>query len=150
MLRWIGNLFAIGWFIHAVLMAILLGIIVSILVAAGSIAIIRDGVVSMAPIGLTILIPLTFVFALTGWIPWFRKCYYKLPWLYPLHVMLVMNLLLLSVVELILYKGLSTMSTLHHVVTAIIAIAVFVLGRWWICRYLAKHPKVIHKYDRID
>lgn len=151
MVRFISNFIAIWWFFLALIWAIVLGIVMTLgLLFFEIIPMMKSGAAMGTPTGFAMLAFIAFAFALTGWIPSFRKCYYKLPWLYPLVVMIMMNALIIAIAEWILYEGLSTMDTTHHVVTVIIVLAELILGRWLMCKYLAKNPKVIHKYDRIQ
>ena len=105
---------------------------------------------SSEPIGFVFLFLFGLVFGITGWVPAFRRCYYKLPWLYPLSTIMTMDLLILSIAEAILAKGLQVSSTSRHAATIIIMILQVVICRIVMCIYLKKNPMVLHKYDRVE
>ena len=90
------------------------------------------------------------IFSITGWVPAFRRCYYKLPWLYPLCMMLTMHLFILSIAEVILAKGFAVMNELRHTITIIIMIVQIIACRALMCWYLRKNPMIIRKYDRVE
>ena len=105
---------------------------------------------SSTTIGFIVLFIAGLVFALTGWIPAFRKCYYKLPWLYPTCMILTIHLFILSVAETIIYKGYTVISTPRHIAAVIIMIIQLIVCRAIMCWYLKKHPMVLKKYTQIE
>lgn len=90
------------------------------------------------------------VLALTGGVPAFRKCFYKLPWLYPLSMIFTMHLVILSIAEAILSKGFEVISQQRHLVTVLIMVVQVIVCRVLMCIYLKKHSMVLHKYDRVE
>lgn len=80
--------------------------------------------------------------AITGWVPAFRKCYYKLPWLYPLSMIMTMHLVILSIAEAILSKGFSVVDASRHQSAVIIMVIQLIVCRAVMCIYLRKFPMV--------
>ena len=138
----ISNILAILWF-FGVLIWTILTLFMDIL------GMLKTGFTT-STIGFAFLFIACFVFAITGWVPAFRRCYYKLPWLYPLSMMLTMHLGILSIAEIILAKGFEVISTPRHVVAIVIMIIQVIVCRAVMCIYLKKNPMVLHKYDRVE
>jgi lysylphosphatidylglycerol synthetase-like protein (DUF2156 family) len=105
---------------------------------------------SSSTVGFVFLFLVGFVFWITGLVPAFRKCYYKLPWLYPLSMIMTMHLVILSIAEEILAKGFQVISTPRHVAAIVIMIVQVVGCRLIMCIYLKKNPMILHKYDRVE
>jgi lysylphosphatidylglycerol synthetase-like protein (DUF2156 family) len=146
----ISNILAILWFF-----GVLMWTVISLFI--GNIMIFFMDIVGMlktgfttSTIGFAFLFIAGLVFAITGWVPAFRRCYYKLPWLYPLSMMLTMHLGILSIAETILAKGFEVISTPRHVATIVIMIIQVIVCRVLMCIYLKKNPMVLHKYDRVE
>lgn len=150
MKRIIGNIFAVLWFFGVMIWVILFVALVDIMIIfMDIIGPIKSGF-SSTTIGFIVLFIAGLVFALTGWIPAFRKCYYKLPWLYPTCMILTMHLFILSVAETIIYKGYTVISTPRHIAAVIIMIIQLIVCRAVMCWYLKKHPMVLKKYTQIE
>lgn len=150
MKRIIGNIFAVLWFFGVMIWVILFVALVDIMIIfMDIIGPIKSGF-SSTTIGFIVLFIAGLVFALTGWIPAFRKCYYKLPWLYPTCMILTMHLFILSVAETIIYKGYTVISTPRHIAAVIIMIIQLIVCRAIMCWYLKKHPMVLKKYTQIE
>lgn len=150
MKRIIGNIFAVLWFFGVMIWVILFVALVDIMIIfMDIIGPIKSGF-SSTTIGFIVLYIAGLVFALTGWIPAFRKCYYKLPWLYPTCMILTMHLFILSVAETIIYKGYMVISTPRHIAAVIIMIIQLIVCRAVMCWYLKKHPMVLKKYTQIE
>ncbi len=105
---------------------------------------------SQSTVGFALLMYASFMFWLTGLVPAFRRCYYRLPWLYPFNMILTMDLAILSIAETILSIGFSEVSTTRHVVAVILMVLQLVGCRIAMCIYLKKNPMVLHKYDRAE
>lgn len=150
MKRFLSNLFAILWFFGVIIWVLLFVALVDIMIIFMDILGPIQSGFSTTTIGFIVLFVAGFVFALTGWIPSFRKCYYKLPWLYPTSMILTMHLFILSVAETIINKGYTVMSTPRHVISIIIMIIQLVVCRVIMCWYLKKHPMVLKKYTQIE
>lgn len=150
MKNFLGNLFAVLWF-FGVLLGTLLFMIIAILMIFFSdiMGMIQSGF-SSTTIGFAFCIFAGIIWAITGWVPAFRRCYYKLPWLYPLSMILTMHLFILSIAEVILAKGYETMNPTNHVIALIIMVIQVVACRIAMCVYLKKYPMVLKKYDRIQ
>lgn len=150
MKRFLSNLLAILWFFGVIIWVLLFVALVDIMIIFMDILGPIQSGVSTTTIGFIVLFVAGFAFALTGWIPPFRKCYYKLPWLYPTSMILTMHLFILSVAETIINKGYTVMSTPRHVISIIIMIIQLVVCRVIMCWYLKKHSMVLKKYTRIE
>ena len=145
----ISNILAILWFFGVLIWTVLFLFIVNILIFLVNIVRMLKTGFPTSTVGFAFLFIACFVFAITGWVPAFRRCYYKLPWLYPLSMMLTMHLVILSIAETILAKGFEVISTPRHVVTIIIMIIQVIVCRVFMCIYLKKNSMVLHKYDRV-
>ncbi len=150
MKRFLSNLLAILWFFGVIIWVLLFVALVDIMIIFMDILGPIQSGFSTTTIGFIVLFVAGFAFALTGWIPPFRKCYYKLPWLYPASMILTMHLFILSVAETIINKGYTVMSTPRHVISIIIMIIQLVVCRVIMCWYLKKHSMVLKKYTRIE
>lgn len=143
----ISNIAAVLWF-FGVMIWMVFGLVFMLfgIIFMDIIPMLKTGFPS-STIGFTMLIVFGFIFAITGWVPAFRKCYYKLPWLYPLCTILTMDMIIISIAEVILSTGFSVISTPRHVVTIILMVVQIVVCRLAMCIYLKKFPMVLHKYD---
>lgn len=150
MKRFLSNLLAILWFFGVIIWVLLFVALVDIMIIFMDILGPIQSGFSTTTIGFIVLFVAGFAFALTGWIPPFRKCYYKLPWLYPTSMILTMHLFILSVAETIINKGYTVMSTPRHVISIIIMIIQLVVCRVIMCWYLKMHPMVLKKYTQIE
>lgn len=146
----ISNIFAVIWFFGVLLWTIFFGTIVAILIFFADIVVMLKSGFAIQTIGFVFCFLVGLIFAITGWVPAFRRCYYKLPWLYPFSMMLTMHLFILSIAEAILAKGFSVISAPRHTATIIIMIVQIVVCRIAMCIYLKKYPMVLHKYDRAE
>lgn len=150
MKRFLSNLLAILWFFGVIIWVLLFIAFVDIMIIfADILGPIQSGF-STTTIGFAVLFVVGFVFALTGWIPPFRKCYYKLPWLYPACMILTMDLFILSVAETIINNGYEVMSTPRHIISIIIMLIQLIVCRIIMSWYLKKHPMVLKKYTQIE
>ena len=146
----ISNILAVLWFFCIVIEALFFSVItILIIIFQNILGMLKSGFTS-STMGFFFLVFFGLIFAVTGWVPAFRKCYYKLPWLYPLSMMLGMHLFSLSIAEVIIAKGFSVISTPRHVITIVIMIVQVIVCRAVMCLYLKKHPMILHKYDRAE
>ena len=146
----IANIFAVLWFFGVLIWTLLIMFVAILSIFFGEIVDMLKFGFSSEPIGFVFLFLFGLVFGITGWVPAFRRCYYKLPWLYPLSTIMTMDLLILSIAEAILAKGLQVSNTSRHAATIIIMILQVVICRIVMCIYLKKNPMVLHKYDRVE
>lgn len=146
----IANAFAILWFFGVLIWTLLFMFIVILGILFGDIVVMLKSGFSSTTIGFVFLVLSGLVFGITGWVPAFRRCYYKLPWLYPLSMIMTMHLLVLSIAEAILAKGFQVISAPRHIATIIIMILQVIICRIVMCIYLKKNPMVLHKYDRVE
>lgn len=150
MKRIILNFIAVLWFFGVLIETIFFTIIITIGIFFGDIIVMLKSGFTSPTIGFLFLFLAGLIFAVTGWVPAFRICYYKLPWLYPLCMMLVMHLSILSTAEVILAKGFAVISTPRHVATIVIMIIQIIACRAAMCWYLKKNPMILRKYDRVE
>ena len=146
----ISNILACLWFFGVLLETLLFMFVVILMIFFSDIIGMLKSGFSTSTIGFIFLMLAGLIFGLTGLIPAFRRCYYKLPWLYPLSMIMTMHLAILSIAEAILATGFSVISTPRHIAAIIIMIVQIIVCRVVMCIYLKKNPMVLHKYDRID
>lgn len=146
----ISNIVAVIWFFGVVIWALIFGYIFVLGIIFADISSMLKSGFSGGTIGYVMLIFLGLIFAITGWVPAFRKCYYKLPWLYPLCMFMMMYLTIVTIAEEILAKGFSVINPTRHVVTIVIMILQIIVCRVLMCIYLRKNPMIFHKYDRVE
>lgn len=146
----ISNLFAVLWFFGVLIWTVLLLFFVNLMILFSDIMGMLKSGFSSSTMGLVFLFMVGLVFGITGLVPAFRKCYYKLPWLYPLSIIMTMHLVILSIAEEILAKGFQVISTPRHVAAIVIMIVQVVGCRLIMCIYLKKNPMILHKYDSVE
>lgn len=150
MKNFLANTFAILWFFGVLIWTIFFtGIVIIMVFFMDIMGMINSGC-SMSTIGFVFCFMASLIFAITGWVPAFRRCYYKLPWLYPLSMMLTMHLYIISIAEAILAKGYETMNPTKHTIALVIMIIQIIVCRVAMCIYLKKYPMVLKKYDRVQ
>ncbi|QNU65893.1 hypothetical protein EHE19_013465 [Ruminiclostridium herbifermentans] len=141
----ISNIFAFLWFFGVLLWVILFMLIaIPMIFFINIMGMINTGFAT-STIGLAFVFLSGFILAITGWVPAFRKCYIKLPWLYPLSSMLMIHLIILSIAEEILAKGYAVISAPRHTVTLIIMIVQIIACRIAMCFYFYKKPLIVKK-----
>lgn len=146
----ISNLLAVLWFFGVLVETLFfMAIVILIIFFSNIVGTLKSGF-STPAVGFLFCFLAGLVFAVTGWVPAFRKCYYKLPWLYPLSMMLTMHLFILSIAEAVLAKGFSVISTPRHLAAICIMVVQLIVCRAAMCIYLKKNPMVLHRYDRIE
>jgi len=146
----ISNILAILWFFGVMLGTLVMLFFFNIMIFFMDIVgPIRSGFAS-STIGFAMVFVAGLVFAITGLVPVFRRCYYKLPWLYPLSMILTMDLVILSISESIIHYGYLVMNTQRHIISVIIMIIQMVVCRLAMCAYLKKKPMVLKKYLTIE
>ena len=143
----LSNVLAVLWF-FGVLLGTVVFMLLSILVLffVNIVGVLRSGFATSC-IGFAMLFLFSLIFAVTGSVPAFRKCYYKLPWLYPLCMILTMHLTILSLAEYILSVGFSVMDQQRHMISILVMIAVVVICRIIMCIYLKKRPLILQQND---
>lgn len=146
----IANIVAILWFFGILIWALLFGVFALIMIPCYDIAGMISSGYTKSTEGLFFCFVLGVIFSLTGLIPVFRKAYYKLPWLYPFTVMLIMNLFIVSIAETIIAKGFAIDSAFHHVMAITVMSIQIIACRIAMSKYLQKYPLLIHKYDRLE
>lgn len=95
---------------------------------------------STQTIGFIFLVIFGLVFGITMHVPAFRKCFRKLPWLYPYITILMADVTILSIgIELLNY-GYQVQSDSRHTLFLWLMIAVIVVLRVAMCIYFHKKP----------
>lgn len=80
------------------------------------------------------------IFGITMLIPIFRQSFYRITWLYPFCVTLLFDLIILSIAEVTMSIGCSVHTPARRIIGIVIAIVVFVLGRFLMSMYFKKKP----------
>lgn len=142
MRRILSNVLAVIWF-FGVLVELLLFNALSILILVFDriVGTIQTGY-GTSPSGFVVCFLAGTLLAITGWVPAFRKCYYKLPWLYPLSMIMTMHLVIISIAEAILLKGFLVVNASRHLSAVIIMVIQLIVCRAAMCIYLKKYPMV--------
>lgn len=91
-------------------------------------------------VGLECVFVMGIMFSITGLVPAFRRCYIKLPWLYPLNVLLLCNLFIVSIAEEIIAKGYERVITSRHIVAIVIMLVQIIVCRVAMSIYFKKYP----------
>ncbi len=143
----LANIVAVIWFLGALIWAIFYSVVGVLGVFFFDILEMIKSGFPTSTVGFQIFLMTGIVFAITGIVPVFRRCYYKMPWLYPFCMMTMMNLFIVSIIEVVIAKGFSVINTPRHIITEIIAGIIFILCRLIMSIYIKKKPMVIHKYD---
>ena len=143
----LSKVLAILWFFGVLLETIVLMLFTNLMIFLSNIVgVLRSGFATSC-VGFIMLFLFSLIFALTGIVPAFRKCYYKLPWLYPLSMIMIMHLTILSFAEYILSVGFSVMDQQRHVISILVMIAVVVICRIIMCIYLKRRPLILQQND---
>lgn len=142
MRRIVSNLLAVLWFFGVLVEALLFSALYILVVVFDHIAgALRTGYAT-SPGGIVVCFAVGAILVITGWVPALRKCYYKLPWLYPLSMLMAMHLFIISIAEIILSKGFSVMNMPRHIITVVIMVIQLLVCRMIMCIYLKKYPLV--------
>ena len=139
MKKWISNILSVLWF-FGVLVWMLLILPFAILMLPMDISTILESGFSTQTIGFTILLVLGLVFSITMFVPAFRKCFDKLPWLFPYIIILTADVTILSIGIEILNFGYQTQNDSRHTLFLVIMILQMILCRIAMCIYCHKKP----------
>lgn len=142
MKRWISNIAAILWF-FGVLIWMLLMLPITILMLPSDITSILESGFGTQPIGFTFLLMFGLIFGITMLVPAFRKCFYKLPWLYPYITILTADITILAIGIEILNYGYQVQSDSRHTIFLILMIAQIVVCRIALCIFCHKKSMII-------
>ncbi|RKM55455.1 hypothetical protein D6853_07785 [Butyrivibrio sp. X503] len=144
-----SNLPAIIWFFGVLLWTIIYGFSLAFIMTSDIFVMLKTGY-AVTTVGVIFCSISGSIFAITGIIPAFRKCFYKLPWLYPLIMMLTMHLSILTIAEERLAKGFTVVNGPSHELAILMMIVQIVLCRGAMCFYLNKNPMALRKYDNVE
>lgn len=150
MIRFLSNVIGFLWFFLLYDIIILMGTVKWFEMLGNIFTMVEQGWVSIQPDAFTTLLIVTFFYAVTEWVPSFRKCYIKMPWLYSFCTFLLANIFIFSVTEWILVKGLSVIITSRYVITIIIAIVQIFLFKYFIGKYFWNHKEDLRKFEEYD
>ena len=146
MKRWISNIAAVLWF-FGVLIWMLLMIPITLIMLPSDITSIMDSGFGTQPIGFTFLLVFGLVFGITMLVPAFRKCFRKLPWLYPYITILTADVAILSIgIELLDY-GYQVQSDSRHTLFLVLMIVQIAVCRVAMCILCHKKPMRIARED---
>jgi len=139
MKNWISNIAAILWFFGVLLWALLL-LPLAMMMLPTDIPIILESGFSTQTIGYVFLAGFGLIFGITMLVPAFRKCFRKLPWLYPYITTLTADVTIICIgVELLNY-GYQVQSDSRHTLFLWLMIGAMVLLRITMCIYFHKRP----------
>ncbi|WP_085023699.1 hypothetical protein [Anaerovibrio sp. JC8] len=140
------DFFMYSWFLFLIFMLFIAGFALFMLIFHDIPGMISSGFVGITA-GFAIFGSMSFIVMLTGFIPVFRRCYYKFPWLYPFTIMLMMNLFIAALAEFILEQGFAVTGSPRYEITVFLMIVQVIVCRYIMCLYLKKHPVVYYKDD---
>lgn len=146
MKRWISNIAAILWF-FCILIWILLLLLIALLMLPRDITSIMESGFGVQPIGFTFLFIFGFIFGITMLVPAFRKCFYKLPWLYPYITILTADVAIIAIGIKILDYGYQVQNESRHTLFFILMIAQIVVCRVALCILCHKKTMRIVRED---
>ena len=135
----LSNLVAILWFIGMVFPLILclcfipLGLFMDI-------DTIRTSGFSTTNIGFSMFGAFGLMFSITMMVPWFKKCFKKLPWLYSYVIMFMADILIITIGIAILNYGYEVQSEARHTLFYILMLAQMIICRLAMCVYLKLKP----------
>lgn len=139
MKNWISNIAAGLWF-FGVLIWMLLMLPITLLMLPSDISSIMDSGFGTQTIGFTFLLVFGLVFGITMLVPAFRKCFRKLPWLYPYITILMADVTILSIGIEILNYGYQVQSDARHTLFLVLMIVEIVVLRIIMCIFFHKKP----------
>ena len=146
MKRWISNIAAVLWF-FGVLIWMLLMLPITLIMLPSDITSIMDSGFGTQPIGFTFLLVFGLIFGITMLVPAFRKCFRKLPWLYPYITILTADVAILSIgIELLNY-GYQVQSDSRHALFLVLMLVQIVVCRIALCILCHKKPMRIARED---
>lgn len=146
---WISNIAAVLWFFGVLLWALLMLPLVMMILPTDISTILKSGF-STQTIGYIFLAGFGLIFAITMLVPAFRKCFHKLPWLYPYITTLMADFTIIHIgIELLNY-GYQVQSDSRHTLFLWLMISVMVVLRVVMCIYFHKKPMRIarDKYEQ--
>ncbi len=145
----LSNLVAILWFVGMLLPLVLclwfipLGLFMDI-------GTIRTSGFSTVNSGFTMFGAFGLMFAITMIVPWFRKCFKKLPWLYSYVIVFMADILIIAFGILILNYGYEVQSESRHTLFYIIMLVQIIVCRLAMCVYLKWKPLNYTKEQRYE
>lgn len=133
----LGNAAAILYFLFVMWWVIFMLIFLPIVLMA-DIGIVRSSGYSIASPGATYIGMLGLFIGLSLLIPAFRKMYYKLPWMFPLVKISFLNLIIMSIADMLLNYGYEVQSPARQDLFFVIMICQIVISRVLMCVYFNK------------
>lgn len=139
MKNWISNIAAVLWFFGVLIWMLLMLPLTIIMLPTDISTIIKSGFATQT-IGFIFLVIFGLIFGITMLAPAFRKCFRKLPWLYPYITVLMADVTILSIgIELLNY-GYQVQSDSRHTLFLWLMIVAIVVLRVAMCIYFHKKP----------
>ena len=135
----ISNIVAVLWFISYVLPTILclcfipLGLFMDINT-------IRSSGFSATNIGFVMFGVFGMLISITMMVPWFRKCFKKLPWLYSYVIIFLADILIMAIGIAILNYGYEVQSEARHTLFYVLMLVQMIVCRLAMCTYLKFKP----------
>lgn len=134
------DILSVLWFFGVFIWSLLFTVLsIPILILVDIIPMIKLGV-AMSTAGFMLCYMFSFFLIITLCVPSFRWCFYKFPWLYPFSIITLMDLMIFSISEMIIYEGYQVISTPRHIATIVIMIIQIIVCRLIMCQYLKKKP----------
>lgn len=146
MKRWISNIAAVLWFFGVVIWMLLMLFFTLIMLPSDITSIIDSGF-GIQSMGFAFLLIFSFVFGITMFVPAFRKCFRKLPWLYPYITILTANVTILAIGIEILNYGYQVQSDTRHTLFLVLMIVQIIVCRIAMCIFCHKKPMRIVRED---
>lgn len=146
MKEWISNIAAVLWF-FGVLIWVLLMLLIALIILPGDITSIMESGFGTQSSGFTFLSLFGLISGITMLVPAFRKCFRKLPWLYPYITILTADVAILSIgIELLNY-GYKVQSDARHTLFFVLMVVQIVVCRIAMCIFYHKKPMRIVEED---
>lgn len=146
MKKWISNIAAVLWFIN-VLIWMLLMLPIALWIIWGDINFMIDCGFGTQTSGTTFIFLFGFAFGITLLVPAFRKCFRKLPWIYPYVTILLADVTILTIASEILNYGYSLQNDKRHMLFLGLMVLQIVVCRIAMCIYCHKRPMIIARDD---
>lgn len=127
------------WFFCVLLWTLLMMLFVLIMLPSDITSMMKSGF-STQTVGFIFLFLFGIVYGITMLVPAFRKCFYKLPWLYAYIIIITADILIISIGEQILNYGYSVQNDTRHTIFFWLMIMQIVVCRIAMCIYCHKKP----------
>ena len=113
----------------AVMWWVVLLLLITPFMLIGDIGTVHESGFSSNNIGLSFMGIFGLLIGVSLLIPAFRRMYYKLPWLFPFVKIFLVNVVILTIAELVLNYGYEVRNDARHMLFFILTLGVIVIGR---------------------